>query len=70
MKRFLTVFSLAVLGLMTSCYDDTLLQNSLTDLTDRVEKLETLCTEMNTNIASLQAIVNAGEMGEVTYSVL
>lgn len=40
-------------------YDDSALRNDLNDLENRVAKLEELCKQMNTNISSLQKIVNA-----------
>ena len=40
-------------------YDDSALRNDLNDLENRIAKLEELCKQMNTNISSLQKIVNA-----------
>ena len=40
-------------------YDDSALRNDLNDLENRVAKLEELCKQMNTNISSLQKIVEA-----------
>ena len=40
-------------------YDDSALRNDLSDLGNRVAKLEELCKQMNTNISSLQTIVTA-----------
>ena len=40
-------------------YDDTALRNELSDLANRVAKLEQLCQQMNTNISSLQTILKA-----------
>ena len=48
--------------LLFSCsdkYDDSALRNDLSDLENRVTKLEELCKQMNTNISSLQKIVEA-----------
>lgn len=42
-----------------SKYDDSKVWNELNNLDSRVEKLEALCNQMNTNISSLQAIVAA-----------
>ena len=58
MKKLL---SLMLCGLLLfSCsdkYDDSALRNDLSDLENRVAKLEELCKQMNTNISSLQKIV-------------
>ena len=60
MKKLL---SLLVCGLLLfGCgdkYDDSALRNDLNDLENRVTKLEELCKQMNTNISSLQKIVDA-----------
>ena len=52
---------LAVMGFaMSSCtYDDTELRESISDLDTRVKTLETLCTEMNTNLKALTDLVTA-----------
>lgn len=44
---------------MTACYDDTKLWEELNDHEQRLQNLELLCSQMNTNIASLQTIVTA-----------
>lgn len=60
MKKLL---SLLMCGLLLfGCgdkYDDSALRNDLNDLENRVAKLEELCKQMNTNISSLQKIVDA-----------
>ena len=60
MKKLL---SLLMCGLLLfGCgdkYDDSALRNDLSDLENRVTKLEELCKQMNTNISSLQTIVTA-----------
>ena len=57
-KIFFSTLLLAVSGLFISCeYDDSELKNRLGSLENRVTKLEKLCKENNTNIASLQTIV-------------
>lgn len=43
----------------TSCYDDSKLWDELQDHEARIESLETLCSQMNTNITALQTIVTA-----------
>ena len=60
MKKLL---SLVLCGLLLfGCskeYNDSALRNDLNDLENRVTKLEELCKQMNTNISSLQKIVDA-----------
>ena len=70
MKRFLSILSLVILGLASvACYDDAELRESIEDLDSRVKTLETLCSEMNTNITSLVAVVNAMQKGDYVVSV-
>ncbi len=60
MKKLLTFAALLAVVALTSCkYDDDDLWNSVHGLENRVAKLEELCKQMNTNIASLQTIVTA-----------
>lgn len=60
-KLISLIFSIALSLSVFSCskYDDTKVWNELNSLDSRVEKLETLCSQMNTNISSLQTIVAA-----------
>ena len=47
---------------LTGCsdeYDDSLLTDRVDNLENRVNKLEELCSQMNTNIGSLQTLINA-----------
>ena len=70
MKRFLSILSLVILGFASvACYDDAELRDSISDLDTRVKALETLCTEMNTNITSLVTVVNAMQKGDYVVSV-
>ena len=70
MKRFLSILSLVILGFMsTSCYDDMELRESIEDLEGRVTTLETLCTEMNSNISALTTLVQAMQKGDYVVSV-
>ena len=60
MKKLLSlVFCGLLLFGCSDKYDDSALRNDLNDLENRVAKLEELCTQMNTNISSLQKIVDA-----------
>lgn len=70
MKRFLSILSLVLLGFVSqSCYDDSALWESVNDLDSRVKTLETLCKEMNTNLASLQTLVSAMKQGDYIVDV-
>ncbi|MBQ2414250.1 MAG: leucine-rich repeat protein [Rikenellaceae bacterium] len=60
MKRLLLFAAIVCAALFHSCeYDDSDLVNRMDNLENRIKKLEELCTQMNTNISSLQTIVNA-----------
>ena len=70
MKRFLSMLCLVMLGFAsTSCYDDSALRESIEDLDGRVKTLETLCTEMNSNISALAELVNALSGNDYIVSV-
>ena len=69
MKRFLSILSLVILGLVsTSCYDDTEIREAIDDLDGRVQTLETLCTELNTNLTALSTLVQALQKGDYVVS--
>ena len=59
MKRLLTLLLASVLFGCGENYDDSALTGRVDDLENRVTKLEELCKQMNTNISSLQTLVNA-----------
>lgn len=61
MKRILTLLTLVIIGAGCSEYDDTALWNSIGGLDERVRNLEEICDRLNTNISSLQSIVQALE---------
>ena len=59
--RMIGMLLFVVITFLTSCskeYDDSFLTNRVDNLENRVYKLEELCSQMNTNISSLQTIVN------------
>ena len=58
-KLFCFLFAVSVLSGCGEDYDDSALTGRVDDLENRVSKLEELCKQMNTNISSLQALVNA-----------
>ena len=62
MKKRLFFLYLPYFCLMFGCgenYDDSALTGRVDDLENRVAKLEELCKQMNTNISSLQTLVDA-----------
>lgn len=62
MKHLFSFFVVATLLLIVGCskeYDDSALVGRVDDLENRVQRLEQLCQQMNTNISSLQTIVTA-----------
>ena len=60
MKKILCfLFAVSILSGCGDDYDDSALTGRVEDLENRVAKLEELCKQMNTNISSLQVLVNA-----------
>jgi hypothetical protein len=60
MKK-LTYMAFAILLALASCqkYDHTAILNQLRDHEERIQKLETLCNRLNTNISAMQALLVA-----------
>ena len=60
MKK-LTYMAFAILLALSSCqkYDHTDILNQLRDHEERIQKLETLCNRLNTNISAMQALLVA-----------
>ena len=70
MKRFLSILSLVILGFVsTACYDDTDIREAIDDLDGRVTTLETICTELNSNLSALTTLVQAMQKGDYVVSV-
>lgn len=70
MKHF--VLTLVAILLITGCskdYDDTQLWENMNNLKSRVEKLEDTCNRLNTNIISLQAILEAIQKNDAIRDV-
>ena len=60
MKRILFLLTFACVAMFAACeYDDSALIDRMDGFESRLERLEELCAQMNTNISSLQTIVNA-----------
>lgn len=66
-------FLLAAVVWMGSCgddYDDSALRGRVDGLEDRIEQLEELCQRMNTNISSLQTLVEALQQNDYVTGVV
>ena len=72
MKRLFTLFTGLCVMLLAGCndeYDDSALVKRLDDFEQRLERLERLCNDMNTNLGSMQTIVTALDRGYYITSV-
>ena len=71
MKRFISFIAVALAIVASSCskFDDTDIWNKLNDHEKRIVALEELCKQMNTNISSLQSIVNALQKNDYITNV-
>ena len=70
MKRVITFIVLSSALCFTSCYDDSAILEKLDDHENRIARLEELCDEMNTNISSLQVIVDVLQNNEYITDVM
>lgn len=62
MKKYLLMMLVVLTGIVSSCkFDDEELWDSVDDLANRVSAMESLTTQMNSDIAAMQAIVTAVE---------
>ena len=60
MKRILLTLAAVASLLVCACdktYDDSSLKNQISGLEQRVQNLEDLCSKLNTNIASIQTLM-------------
>ena len=55
----MAVFAVLTFASCSDEYDDSIITNRVDNLENRVHKLEELCSQINTNIGSLQTLVNA-----------
>ena len=71
MRRFFSFIAIALAIVVSSCskFDDTDIWNKLNDHEKRIVSLEELCKQMNTNISSLQSIVNALQKNDYITNV-
>lgn len=77
LSRMLCAFMLCVGLLLSGCYDDSDLRTQLKDYGEqlgdhesRLNELERLCSQTNTNIESLQALVEALQKNEYVTSIV
>ena len=72
MKKLWSMLAILAALFIVSCgddYDDTAIKNQINDLENRVANLEPLCQQMNTNISSMQTILNALQERDYITSV-
>ena len=71
MKRFLLFATFVCAILLVGCqkYDDSALINRMDGFESRLQKLEQLCSQLNTNITSLQSIVTALQQNDYITNV-
>ena len=72
MKKLRTIIAAVLVILAAGCskeYDDSAINKRIDNLESRVSALETLCKQMNTNISSLQTIVDALQNADYITSV-
>ncbi len=72
MKKLFTYLLVAITMIIAGCsesFDDSKIWDKLNDHESRIAKLEELCQQMNTNISSLQTIVNALQNNDYVTSV-
>ena len=73
MKKLFVLAALSIAAILPSCsddYDDTALRGRVDDLEDRVEQLETLCRQLNSDISSLHTLVTALQQNDYVTGVV
>lgn len=69
MKRSIIVLLSALMAFLSGCYDDSGILEQISDINGRLEKLEQLCNQLNTNVDALQSIVDALQKNDYVTSV-
>ena len=67
--RWLIAIAVLCAGIFSACTDEFDYDSRITNLEERVSRLEQLCDEMNTNIGSLQTIVASIQQGDYITAV-
>lgn len=68
-KRLLVIFSVCSLIVACDKYDDTELRNKIDNIESRVEALESLCSRLNSDIASMRLVLEALENKDYVTNV-
>ena len=58
-SRILSAFMLSVVCMLTGCYDDTKILESLKEHQEQIDELRTLCSQCNESIENLQKVLSA-----------
>ena len=69
MRKLLAILTIVAISFSGCVYDDTALVGRVDNLEGRLDALEKLCKEMNTNISAMQTIVNALQNNDYVTSV-
>lgn len=64
MRKTITFIALCITLCLSSCYDDSAIWQSIKDHEARIVTLETLCSQMNTNISSIQSLIQSMQTGD------
>ena len=69
MRKLITFLFISVALCVTSCYDHSSILETLNDHEKRIAQLEEWCKQVNTNISSLQSVINALEQNDYVTNV-
>ena len=69
MKRHLLFLILVIFAIGCSKYDDSQIKTDITELEQRIATLENLCSQLNTNVTSLQSILSAVQSRDAVTGV-
>lgn len=70
MRRLIRFIALSIMLILTSCYDDSEIWQSLKDHESRIERLEQLTDQYNTNLTALKAIVDALKANDYVTNII
>ncbi len=70
MRQSLSLMMVVSFLFTTFCYDDSFIREKLKNHEERISELESLCLKMNTNISSLQAVLDALQKNDYVTSMV